>query len=416
MNKRNTLIFLTAGFPFGTGETFIENELPFLSEGFDRIILFTPERYRTAEMRAFKENVIVQTYQETTPFLRRINTLFDRRFWQALRQDLSRKNRSCSALQAFRIAWGVFAKAGLIEKQLEDVFKNYAVSPEETTLYSYWLDESALGIALIKQKKRAFNAVSRAHRWDVYEDMHPIPFLPFRNLLGKSLDGISCIAEDNLRYLQNRFPEIPQAKIGLSYLGTLPLNEREKPAKDAAFLMVSCSSVIKRKRVIAISEALKLSGDGFYWTHLGGGPELSELQTSVESRANIKDTITLRGDLSNAAIRQFYETNQVDLFISLSESEGLPVSMMEAQSAGIPILATDVGGVSEIVKEGETGWLLPADCSPGQVAEKLNKIRQIPTTEMQEMRIRCQEHWEALFSAEKNYRQFVKELGGYCTR
>ena len=63
----------------------------------------------------------------------------------------------------------------------------------------------------------------------------------------------------------------------------------------------------------------------------------------------------------------WYRRNRVDLFISLSSSEGLPVSMMEAISFGIPILATDVGGVSEIVKRA-TGRLVSVDDPPELVA------------------------------------------------
>ena len=414
VNKRNTLIFLTAGFPFGTGETFIENELPFLSEGFDRIILFTPERYRTAEMRAIKENVFVQTYPETSPFLHRINTLFDCRFWQAFQQDLRRKNRSCSVLQAFRIAWGVFAKAMLIENQLKGVFKKYAVSPGETTLYSYWLDESALGIALIKQKKQAFNAVSRAHGWDVYEERQTPSFLPFKSWISTNLDCFFSISLQGKNHLINHF-EIPQHKVVLSRLGTNPIyiNHDTKPDKDT-LKIISCSSLIPLKRVDLMAKALMECSPKFEWKHIGDGPEAVKLKK--QTAAQWPGNEIFIGQKNNQEVLDIYKKTYFDLFISLSESEGLPVSMMEAQSAGIPILATDVGGVREIVKEGETGWLLPANCAPGQVAEKLNKIRQIPTTEMQEMRIRCREHWKAHFSAEKNYREFVKELGGYCTR
>jgi colanic acid/amylovoran biosynthesis glycosyltransferase len=405
VNKRNTLIFLTAGFPFGTGETFIENELPFLSEGFDRVILFTPERYRTAEMRTINENVIVQTYPETTPFLRRISTLFDRRFWQALRQDLSRKKRSCSALQAFRIAWGVFAKAVLIEKQLEDVFKKYAVSPEETTLYSYWMDESALAIALTKQKNTDFNAVSRAHGWDVFEDRHAPAFLPFRPWMAQNLDTICCIAETGKNYLIEQLG-LPVHQVSVSRLGTFPLLPNKE--KDETYNIISCSSLVPFKRVRLITDSLSLCSFPFKWTHIGSGPEDSVLKKHAAEQLAGKHTFV--GQKNNREVLDMYAHAYVDLFISLSAHEGLPVSMMEAQSVGIPILATDVGGVREIVKEGETGWLLPADCTPGQVAAKLAEIKNIPQEQMERMRQSCRRNWEAHFSAERNYMEFVELL------
>ena len=48
-----------------------------------------------------------------------------------------------------------------------------------------------------------------------------------------------------------------------------------------------------------------------------------------------------------------------DLLMNVSYFEGIPVSMMEALSVGIPLLGPDVGGVSEIIKNGYNGFLVP---------------------------------------------------------
>jgi len=50
--------------------------------------------------------------------------------------------------------------------------------------------------------------------------------------------------------------------------------------------------------------------------------------------------------------------SQLDITLSTSISEGLPNAIMEAMSAGIPVVATDVGGVSELVHHNETGFLV----------------------------------------------------------
>ena len=70
------------------------------------------------------------------------------------------------------------------------------------------------------------------------------------------------------------------------------------------------------------------------------------------------------GHYPNEELLRYYGSNHVDLFINTSSTEGVPVSIMEAQSFGIPVIATDTGGVKEVVTEG-TGSLLPVDFRSG---------------------------------------------------
>ena len=73
------------------------------------------------------------------------------------------------------------------------------------------------------------------------------------------------------------------------------------------------------------------------------------------------------------AVISFYQDNRIDLFVSLSESEGLPVSMMEAMNHGIPVVSKDVGGVREIVIDGETGFIVPKESSLEEIAKSINE-------------------------------------------
>ena len=139
------------------------------------------------------------------------------------------------------------------------------------------------------------------------------------------------------------------------------------------------------------------------------------MREELEQRAAIffegKDIeYSFLGQLTNKQVRDIYETRHFNLFISTSETEGLPVSMMEAQSAGIPILATDVGGVNEIVIDGVTGWLLPPNPEPALVAEKISEIFEMKDAEKKKIRQNAYDHWQKNFNAEKNYPAFVNLL------
>ena len=86
------------------------------------------------------------------------------------------------------------------------------------------------------------------------------------------------------------------------------------------------------------------------WTHFGDGIMMNQIkEMSRELPENIK--IDFRGNVKNSDLLEVYKNNQFDLFLNVSLSEGIPVSIMEALSFGIPCIATDVGGTKEMVAE-----------------------------------------------------------------
>lgn len=64
-----------------------------------------------------------------------------------------------------------------------------------------------------------------------------------------------------------------------------------------------------------------------------------------------------------------------DVLVNTSSFEGLPISLLEAARSGLPLIATDVGGVGEVVLEGENGFLVPFD-RPDQIVERILYLMQ----------------------------------------
>ena len=85
-----------------------------------------------------------------------------------------------------------------------------------------------------------------------------------------------------------------------------------------------------------------------------------ELKQSAE-RSLHSTEFHLMGNTANSEVMRRYGKMNVDVFVNVSENEGLPISIMEATSFGMPVIATDVGGTSEIVKNGENGFLIEKD-------------------------------------------------------
>lgn len=91
-----------------------------------------------------------------------------------------------------------------------------------------------------------------------------------------------------------------------------------------------------------------------------------ELIIAGVERSSIKQPIKnpkvkILGGVPYAELPQFYHTG--DIFCLPSTWETVPTSILEAMACGLPIIATDVGGITEIVKDGETGLIVPSrDC------------------------------------------------------
>jgi glycosyltransferase involved in cell wall biosynthesis len=111
----------------------------------------------------------------------------------------------------------------------------------------------------------------------------------------------------------------------------------------------------------------------------------------------------------NDYILNFYNENYIDLFINLSESEGIPVSIMEAQSAGIPVLATAVGGTPEIVND-ENGILVDKNEKDEIITQKIINYLNLPEVEKQKKRELSYQNWKENYNAETNYTNFIQTI------
>jgi glycosyltransferase involved in cell wall biosynthesis len=83
---------------------------------------------------------------------------------------------------------------------------------------------------------------------------------------------------------------------------------------------------------------------------------------------------------------------------------------MEAMSFGIPAIATNVGGVSEIVQDEKNGFLLEKDFTDTQLAERIRRCSEMPNEVYQTYRKAARDYWEENFNAEKNYSDFTDAI------
>ncbi|MGI6318855.1 MAG: glycosyltransferase, partial [Dethiobacteria bacterium] len=88
----------------------------------------------------------------------------------------------------------------------------------------------------------------------------------------------------------------------------------------------------------------------------GEGPERGRLEF-LRDLLGLQEKVFFLGDVKQ--MRSFLK--DLDIFVLASRSEGLSIALLEAGCAGLPLIASATGGIPEIVRDGETGILVPAE-------------------------------------------------------
>ena len=114
----------------------------------------------------------------------------------------------------------------------------------------------------------------------------------------------------------------------------------------------------------------RLPGTPLRYTIAGGGPLDSQLK-ALAMELNLADDVSFIGPVTHDQVVQ--ELSRAHLFFLPSVAEALPVAVMEAQAAGLPVVATDVGSMVELVEDGITGWIVPPK-DPLAMADRLAEL------------------------------------------
>jgi glycosyltransferase involved in cell wall biosynthesis len=405
--KKKIYLF-TDTFPYGSSETFLANELPFTAMAFDKVVIIP--LHGKGEIRDMPSNV--ELWESLLSFSpkKKLSLLIKGKFnitpiFWALPEFFNKK-----VFLSLTRCWLFFTSLLLTRAILANRSfrqKLYANIEPEDILYFYWSDKSALLLPFLR-KRLNNKTIVRFHGSDLYEEVKG--YIPFRNFLFPSIDVAITVSEHGKLYLQQRYPKALLRTIEVSRLGTLHhgLNPYKK---TDIFHIVTCSNLIPLKRVELLIEALALLNMPLKWTHIGHGPLMTELKVKVATLSP-KVAVCFKGKLSNVEVMAFYKTTPVNVFVNVSSSEGVPVSIMEALSFGIPVLATNVGGTSEIV-DNAVGVLLPSTLTKKELATQIQNIKNLTDSEYKLLRKNARIRWEKCCNAEKTYKELVNKINDY---
>ena len=138
---------------------------------------------------------------------------------------------------------------------------------------------------------------------------------------------------------------------------------------------------------------------------VGGGPQKAELDRLVAT-AGLAGLVRLEGEVSDP--RPYLAA--ADVFALASTREGLPNALLEAMAAGLPIVATRVGGVPEAVEDGISGLLVHPG-NPEALAEAIVRLWKDPEMRRQ-LGANASRRVGECFSAETSFRSYCRALEG----
>ena len=132
------------------------------------------------------------------------------------------------------------------------------------------------------------------------------------------------------------------------------------------------SRLVSHKNIKKIIRAISdLNDPLIYLNIIGDGPELNQLQR-ISLESNNKDNIIFHGKLNRDDINHIFLKS--DIYIQASNYEGLPHSLLEAMSYGIPVLCTPVGECKEILGNEDRGYILDLPVSKNNIKSKISQI------------------------------------------
>lgn len=381
----------------GKPGAFFLQELPWLLSHFDRVVMCSYDG--VAEITDPRPERVAVTRPRRGRWQARLQAPFSPHLWREL-AHLARDGR-LTPKAAARLF--MFTLRGYTLHHWARAMLN---KDERVTLYSLWMSYDGLAATLCKLRFPQAHAVARGHAFDIDRERDPLNPYHMMRLMVNTLDCVCPISEDAKAKLLDCV-DVPPDKLRVLAMGSVgaETHQRLEPPffSTGVLHLVSCSALIPLKQVPLLIDALALwpAQGQVSWLHIGGGPEEAAIRAYAAKKlgacANIRYEIT--GTLDREQVAASYAQKPQDLFVNVSRSEGVPVSIMEAMRAGIRVVAPRVGGIPELVNE-SFGRLYAPEGGAKAVLEALTAMAELPLSATLAMREAAQNCWNTRWRSE----------------
>ena len=158
------------------------------------------------------------------------------------------------------------------------------------------------------------------------------------------------------KFFSSNFENIPVVHATVDLDKFLFINKRYTNKKD--FMIIGSVGRLNWAKgydlLIKSLKIVKKNYPNFQMKIAGDGPYRDKLEHLID-KYSLRNNVSILGELHYNEIPDFY--NSIDLYVQPSTSEGSPITLKEAMASSLPILASNAGGIPEIIKHNQTGIL-----------------------------------------------------------
>lgn len=406
---KRLLILFADRFPYGNSEPFLEKEYPLYKDYFDHVLLSTACKRGDIPTRETEGVEVISDYTLSKDIGSIIGAipwlLSDIVFYQELGRLINTKKLTIRKL------YQVLVCALCGNHRAKKIYQWLRMHPDysDVVLYSYWMLVPAYAANRLNRKLgNTCYTVSRAHGWDLYLERGLECYHPFHEYLYSQLDEIAVISEQGKHYLAGKYGA--SSKVSVHRLGAFDQGCCNPAADRDVLRIVTCSRTIPLKRLDRLVDALSVLSYPVRWTHLGGGESQESLEQYASEKLPSNVQVEFYGTVPNTKVYDVLASQPFHVFVNISSTEGVPVSIMEAMSFHIPVIATDVGGTAELVDDGMNGILLPADFSDEELVDAIGKFYTMSQEQYVLYRENARRKFMNDYNATENYKVFLEHL------
>ena len=416
MSKQQNLLLVTEHYPCGFQEAFLESEIDYLTRLYNvHVVTTDTDRLMT---RALPRGVTFSRPAEYTHgllrLIARIQCLFSRGYheecrWARKQGRLTREFRrhTLNALVESRLLYNYIR--GL------DIFQD----ERPLTIYSANMNDYLYGLCCLKEYSDNIKVVARCHRANMADPVTGKRRDTLNHIINDAVDALYFTSEDRRDSYAQEFCKSETSDV-LEKLRVAPLSvpgplKKQPPMSDEFLLrMVTCSPIEKDKRLDLLIEGIAGVEHGcIEWVHIGDGTDREHILDLAREKLGNKAGVRYRflGRMSQRERYRWYAENPADVLFSVSRSESVPASMLEAMANHVFVCATAVDGVTDVL-DNDCALLMPADPTAEQLSRLLELLCGMNREPFFEKSEKAFARWKASFNADRNCIDFVRELAG----